>query len=69
MLAATAVGVATGRLELPVNALTRGGFELGVDGELDGGRLVRWSLSGDARLIAEGSLHPEARARLEPPDW
>ena len=50
VLAATAVGLATGRLETPVRALTAGGFELTVD-SIDAAHL---SLAGDARLVAKG---------------
>lgn len=69
VLAATAVGLATERLELPATALTRGGFELEVDGTVDNRRLTAWSLTGDSRLIAEGSLHHGAEALPIPPPW
>jgi hypothetical protein len=45
---------------------TQGGFELEVDGDLAAGR---WSLSGDARVIAEGELLPGALAAPSPPGW
>jgi diaminopimelate epimerase len=69
VLASAAVGLATGRVELPVTALTRGGFELEVDGALEDGRLTLWSLAGDARLIAQGSFFPGSEALPTPPRW
>jgi diaminopimelate epimerase len=52
VLAAAAAGLAAGETHLPVTALTRGGFELRV-------RQVRertWALTGDARVLAAGTL-------------
>lgn len=71
VLAAVAVGLLIRRLELPVTALTRGGFELEVRGETGGaGRLpASWTLTGDARLLAEGRLTAEAELLPEPPGW
>lgn len=60
VLAAVASGLATGALRLPVEALTRSGLALAVEGEARGGRLARWSLAGDARMLAHGRLLPEA---------
>ncbi len=60
VLAAVAAGLAAGTLRLPVAALTRGGLVLTVEGEASGGRLERWSLAGDARILAHGRLLPEA---------
>jgi diaminopimelate epimerase len=75
VLAGTAVGLATGRLELPVRALTRGGFELEVDadpvdpvGPVDP-KKGRWLLGGDARVVAEGTLLPPAAVEPVPPAW
>jgi diaminopimelate epimerase len=59
VLAGAAVGLATGQARLPLRALTQGGFELEVEGDLAAGR---WSLAGDARLVAEGDLLPGALA-------
>lgn len=68
VMASTAAGLAAGLLELPVRALTLGGFELEVDhGSADAADL--WSLTGDARLVAEGTLHPGARTLPPPPTW
>jgi diaminopimelate epimerase len=60
VLAATAVGVALGRLRLPVEARTQGGFTLSVEGEASGASVLRWRLVGDARLLARGELLPGA---------
>ena len=66
VLAAVAAGLASGTLELPVTALTRGGFELRVAA---GEHADRLELSGDARLVARGELLPAAAALPAPPDW
>jgi diaminopimelate epimerase len=66
VLAGVAVGLATGRLALPVRALTRGGFELDVDA-VPGG--TGWLLVGDARVVAEGTLLPPAAVEPAPPAW
>ena len=49
VLAAAAAALAAGCAELPVRALTRGGFALEVHGDADGPRIARWELAGDAR--------------------
>lgn len=64
VLAAAAVGRATGALDFPAAARTAGGFEMTV-GE-DGGR---WTLAGDARILAAGEILPGAAARLAAPSW
>jgi len=64
VLAAAAVGRATGALDLPAAALTSGGFEMTV-GEAGG----RWTLAGDARILAAGEVLPGAAAGPEPPRW
>lgn len=66
VLASVAVGLATGRLVLPVRVLTRGGFELEVDTTAGG---TRWLLGGDARVVAEGTLLPPAAVEPAPPAW
>jgi diaminopimelate epimerase len=68
VLAAAATGLAMGALELPVRALTLGGFELVVDRTRSEEREL-WSLTGDARLIAEGILHPGAYNLPPSPSW
>lgn len=70
VMAATVVGLLIRRSALPVVALTRGGFELTVEGEGPAHQLPdRWSLAGDARILAHGTLTPEA-AQLQPrPAW
>lgn len=60
VLAAVAVGVAQGRAALPITALVAGGFELEVGGETDGPRVTRFTLTGDARLVARLELAPDA---------
>jgi diaminopimelate epimerase len=65
VLAAAAVGLAGGRLESPVRALTAGGFELTVESADD----ARLSLSGDARLLAAGRLRAEAAELPPAPAW
>ena len=66
VLAGAAVGLATGRARLPLRVATQGGFELQVEGDLAGGR---WSLAGDARIVAEGEMLPGAVASPAPPAW
>lgn len=70
VMAAVVVGLLIRRSTLPVAALTRGGFELTVEGEGPAHQVPsRWSLAGDARIVAQGRLTPEA-AELPPrPAW
>ncbi len=60
VLAAVAAGVALGRAELPVTALVLGGFELEVGGATSAGRVTRFTLTGDARVVARLDLAPDA---------
>lgn len=63
VLAGAAVGVALGRAVLPLRVLTRGGFELRVEalpGSLPG---TKWRMTGDARVVAHGTLLPGAEPR------
>ena len=60
VMAATGVGLQLGLARLPISARTRGGFELQVAGDVAAGRPQSWSLAGDARIIAQGSILPEA---------
>lgn len=69
VVAAAVAGVAAGRLELPVSALTSGGFELTIDGETEAGCLRRALLAGDARIVARGRLLPGAEAVASAPAW
>ncbi len=71
VLAAVAVGVWTGQLELPVRARTKGGFVLTVDGEIaaDGRRIARWTMAGDARVLACVETFPGAERALPAPLW
>lgn len=64
VLAAVAVALDAHHLSLPARVRTRGGFELEVAGVERGGVPQRWSLSGDARLLAKGEIL--ATAALEP---
>jgi len=66
ILAGTAVGLALGRVGLPLKVDTQGGFELLVDGDPETGG---WSLAGDARVVAEGEILPGAAADPSPPAW
>lgn len=66
VLAAVASGLARGRLDLPVTVLTAGGFLLSVAAA---DAPDRWSLAGDARVIAEGRLLAEAGRLPDPPAW
>ncbi|HEX9941561.1 MAG TPA: diaminopimelate epimerase [Thermoanaerobaculia bacterium] len=65
-LAGAAVGLARAEARLPLRVETQGGFELEVDGDLAQGR---WSLAGDARVVAEGEMLPGALASPSPPAW
>ncbi len=49
-----------------MDALTRGGFRLGVAA---GTSPLNWRMTGDARLVARGELLPAAAARPDPPSW
>jgi diaminopimelate epimerase len=69
VIASTAVGLTTNALELPVRAQTLGGFELEVAPVRAADSDHLWSLTGDARLIAEGTLHPGALEVPAPPTW
>ncbi len=65
ILAGVAAGIQLGRLTLPVRVAVQGGFELEV--ALAPNR--EWLLTGDARVVAQGSLLPEAAASPPPPPW
>lgn len=68
--AAVAVGLVTRQSRLPVTALTRGGFELLIEGNGPEHCLPEsWSLCGDARLVAHGRLTAEAAHLPQPPAW
>jgi diaminopimelate epimerase len=59
VVAAAALGLALGRLVGPATAATRGGFELTVGRDPDSGR---FTLAGDARIVAAGELLPGAES-------
>ena len=65
VLAGSAVGIFLGRARFPLRVTTQGGFELEV-ADLPG---WRWSLAGDARVVAEGELLAGALASPAPPPW
>ena len=70
LMAAVVVGLVIRRLALPVVALTRGGFELTIEGDGPAYQLPsRWSLAGDARIVAHGTLTLEAAALPPRPAW
>lgn len=69
VLAAAAVALTRGALELPVQALTAGGFTLEVDGAAEAGRVRRWTLGGDARIVARGEILPGAHAVPDRARW
>ncbi len=70
VLAAATVGLALGFAELPLAVFTQSGFELEVSAASSvGSPQNRWSLSGDARLIAQGELNPQAGASPPAPPW
>lgn len=64
ILAGAAVGVHRGRSALPLRVSVQGGFELEVDSSGPD-----WLLSGDARVVAQGTLLGGAAASPPPPSW
>lgn len=70
VLAAAAIAVEQKRAKMPITALTSGGFELTVDGSVAADATISsWTLAGDARIVAEGTLVAGALAIPEPPLW
>ena len=55
VLAAAAVGLTLDEIDLPIRALTLGGFELTIATDSDASE-DRWIFTGDARLVARGTL-------------
>lgn len=68
IVASALTGLALGRLTLPVEVETEGGFLLRVEGG-EGGALGSIRLIGDARVVARGELLPEAALPSRPPSW
>jgi diaminopimelate epimerase len=64
ILAGAAAGLHLGRLALPLRVSVQGGFELEV-----GTSGTAWLLTGDARVVAQGSLLAEAAVSPPPPVW
>jgi diaminopimelate epimerase len=58
ILAAAAVGVAQSKARLPLEVRTLAAFEHQVDGEIEGSTIVRWTLTGDARVVLKGTMFP-----------
>lgn len=69
VVASAVAGVVSGELELPAVALTAGGFELTVDGEIEDGEVRRLELGGDARVVAKGDILPGAAVVPSRPRW
>jgi diaminopimelate epimerase len=69
VLAGAAVGLEVLGCESPVSALTAGGFRIGVEAAVRSGRVVAWSVYGDARLIGELRIRDGAAALPEPARW
>ena len=67
VLASVAVGLQLNLAQLPVSVLTLGGFELVVDGQTVDSVPARWTLAGDARVLARVELLPDAAAAAPPP--
>ncbi len=65
VLASAAVGLVKAGANLPLQVMTQGGFELAVASL----RPERWSLAGDARVVAEGEILAGATASPSPPAW
>ncbi len=70
VLAAAAVGIALGRARPPLCVRTASGIDLavGVD-DPESPWTGRWSLGGDARLVAAGDLLPDASLSPPQPVW
>lgn len=67
ILAGAAAGFAMAKVHMPLSALTRSGYRLGVAIDRSGS----WLLTGDARIVAQGELLPGAEdtrneGRFEP---
>lgn len=71
VLAGTAVGLHLGLSALPLTVLTQGGYELDVSADVPGdlSGAARWSLAGDARVVAAGELYSGAALEPAPPSW
>lgn len=59
-IAAAVVAALRGKVSVPVTLHTRGGFVLGVHFDRKGNVITDVRLEGDARLVYEGELLPEA---------
>ncbi len=68
VLAVAAVAVSRWA-SFPIRALTKGGFVLTVDGQIEDRRITSWTLAGDARIVARGEIEDEATELPEAPNW
>lgn len=66
VLASAVVGLHQGLVQLPLDAMTLGGFRIGLRSDTPDGQ---WLMCGDARLVAQGELLGGASAGPEPPGW
>lgn len=66
VLACIAIGLDLGLAELPVKAVTLGGFEIEV---APSETPSHWLMTGDARVVCGGTLAPEAAVAPVPPAW
>jgi diaminopimelate epimerase len=70
VLAAAAVGIALGRSRPPLAVRTASGIDLAVSvDDPQSPWSGRWSLGGDARLVAVGELLPDAALTPPAPAW
>ncbi len=69
VLAAVAVGVLAQGQRFPIRCRTAGGFEFVVDGKIQNGRIVSWTLEGDARILSRGEIQPAASELPRPASW
>lgn len=60
IIASARVGLMLGAVSLPLEIQSAGGRPLRLDGTLEEGVPVAWRLEGDARVVAEGTVTPEA---------
>ncbi|HEY8021429.1 MAG TPA: diaminopimelate epimerase, partial [Thermoanaerobaculia bacterium] len=67
-LAAAAVAMALGKARAPLAIHTQSGLALRVEVREAAGA-GRWSLGGDARIVAAGDLLPAAELSPAPPAW
>ncbi len=69
VMAASATGLHLDLLDLPVRAITLGGFLLEVEATENDTEPAQWLLKGDARILSEGKMTIEAEALPSSPEW